>query len=265
MTSCSISLVLHVAYDMAAVCRLACAQRIVIFAAWLLQHHQLTLQISVHQPLPGAFIPTADVLQLLQDHLHHFDLYSVPTAQPAVSDSISSLRVGAREFEAISHSQASVFTCFIDGNGGWNDPAYTIHYTIAAMGRMKCLTKLHITLSPFDNFHAKADFQLLAQLTCLTDLALQCLDAESSCEGVLQSSRQTLCQVTLTAYSWITATYSSLQDMPGLDKLTISVLEMTCAGAEALQGVRACTFSEAVWVNTRQCFGGLERLSAKST
>lgn len=248
MTTCSISLVLLVAYDMDAVCQLACAQHITRLASWLLQHHQLTLQISVHPPKPGTVIPSAGILQLLQDHLHHFDLYSLPTAQAAVSQSISdpySLRVGASEFGAISHSQASVFTCYIDGDIDMEDPdyvVYPIHYTIAAMGRMKCLTKLHITFSPIADFNVKANFQLLAQLSCLTDLALQCLDTETSCEGVLQSSKQTLCQVTLTALSWAAATYFSLQDMPGLDKLTISVLDMTGAQAEALQGVRACTF-----------------------
>ena len=240
MTNCSISLVLLVP-KFTARRQEAFAQQLTILAAWLHKRRQLTLKISVHQPIPGTWIPPQYTLQLIQDHLHQFDLYGVPPQHPAVSEasSVTTIPFAAPEhFEAVAYSQTSVCTCFLPV---YDSPVHVVARILTAMGSMQCLSKLHITLSP-DYRVEEVDFQMLAQLSCLEDLALQCSAAEGSCQGVLQSNKQTLHSVTLSAKSWSVATYNSLQDVSRLDNLTISILNITLGQAQAMGGITASMF-----------------------
>lgn len=240
LTNCSISLVLLVP-GFTARWQEAFAQQLTILAAWLHKRRQLTLKIFVHQPVPGTWVPLPYTLQLIQDHLHQFDLYSVLPQHPAVSEasSVTTTPFAAPEhFEAVAYSQTSVCTCFLPV---YASPMHAVARILTAMGSMQCLSKLHITLSP-DYGVEEVDFQMLAQLSCLEDLALQCSAAGGSCQGVLQSNRQTLHSVTLSATSWSVATYNSLQDVPRLDNLTISIVNITHGQAQALGGITASAF-----------------------
>lgn len=93
---------------------------------------------------------------------------------------------------------------------------------------MTNLTKLHLTID--DNFfHYNMDFEPSAQLSLLQDLALQIVHfVPTCCEDVL-GSRQTLQFITRTPGSWTAATYRSLQFIPQLKVLNITIMDIGTA------------------------------------
>ena len=81
-------------------------------------------------------------------------------------------------------------------------------------------------------------WHLLAQLSSLEDLALQCREDLSCCVMVLAASQRTLQQVTLASKAWDTPTYRSLQHLKRLRNLTLKVDSMSLENAEALAKLR---------------------------
>ena len=106
---------------------------------------------------------------------------------------------------------------------------------------MANLTKLHLTVSR-GHYGDPTDFQPLAQLSMLQNLALQCNDDYNKCEGVLMRNRQTLRKVTLTAHAWSASTYSSLQAVAQLDFLNISIKGIDIEQAQAFGSITAEVF-----------------------
>ena len=101
---------------------------------------------------------------------------------------------------------------------------------------MTSLTKLHLTIDD-SFFHYYIDFERLAHLSLLQDLALHIVHLlPTCCEDVLRSNRQTLQFITLIAGSWTAATYRSLQYIPQLKGLNITIREIGTVQAQALQG-----------------------------
>ena len=95
------------------------------------------------------------------------------------------------------------------------------------------------------------DFQPLAQLGLLEDLALQVVrwNEPECCHGVLRSNRQTLQFVTLTADSWTAATYHSLQQIVQLKTLNISIMNANTDQAQAIGGITAKLFRLTLHMN----------------
>lgn len=98
----------------------------------------------------------------------------------------------------------------------------------------------HLTLTAV---YIEVDFQPLAHLSMLTDLALQCPmlthRPTRSCNGVLSSSKQPLHHVILTAGAWDIHTLLSLQTCSQLKSVCIRVGQLSKAEAEQLGGVQA--------------------------
>ncbi len=100
--------------------------------------------------------------------------------------------------------------------------------SISAIGELQHLTRLHLSIK------ARTDFEPLAQLSGLQDLALQSDSRSASACGVLNSNRQTLERVILTSRGWDTATLSALDILPKLRTVTIKVLSLTVEDATVL-------------------------------
>ena len=100
--------------------------------------------------------------------------------------------------------------------------------SIGAIAELQHLTRLHLSIK------ARTDFDPLAQLSGLQDLALQSDSRSASACGVMNSSRQTLQRVILTSRGWDTATLSALDTLPKLRTLTIKVLSMAVEDAIVL-------------------------------
>ena len=82
---------------------------------------------------------------------------------------------------------------------------------MTVIGSLKRLTKLHLAV-----FASDVNFEPLAQLGFLQDLALRTWGPQASCEGVLSSSKEALSSLRLDAVSWNAATYSCISQLPNL-------------------------------------------------
>ena len=100
--------------------------------------------------------------------------------------------------------------------------------SIGAIAELQHLTRLHLSIK------ARTDFEPLAQLSGLQDLALQSDSRSASACGVLNSSRQTIQRVILTSRGWDTATLSALDTLPRLRTVTIKVLSLAVEDAIVL-------------------------------
>jgi Leucine-rich repeat (LRR) protein len=100
--------------------------------------------------------------------------------------------------------------------------------SISAIAELQHLTRLHLSIK------ARTDFEPLAQLSGLQDLALQSDSRSASACGVLTNNRQTLERVILTSRGWDTATLSALGTLPKLRTVTIKLLSLSVEDAVAL-------------------------------
>lgn len=81
---------------------------------------------------------------------------------------------------------------------------------------------------------AQPSWHLLAQLSELEDLALQCREDLACCAVVLAASQRTLQQVTLASKAWDTPTYRALQHLERLHHIILKVDSMSLEDAEVL-------------------------------
>lgn len=100
--------------------------------------------------------------------------------------------------------------------------------SISAIGELQHLTRLHLSIQ------ARTDFEPLAQLTGLQDLALQSESRTASACGILHSNRQTLQHVILASRGWDTATLRALDDLSNLHTVTLKVLCLTVEDATVI-------------------------------
>ena len=258
MTSCRAGLTLLVAQDSNESELMEWAKQAAL-SANLLQRHQLTLGISIEPVTNTTIVLPASVLRQLGTFLCCFDTYTIPTDQPAAIrttnagvSSFTSINLGLTSAVTVNHildlsdSDPSdcTFCIATDHPDPWHPSPVNYRNTLTAVvASMANLTKLHLTIA--DSFSLSGiDFQPLAQLLLLEDLALQVFGwrEPECCSGVLRSNRQTLQFVTLTADSWTAATYRSLQQIVQLKTLTISIINANTAQAQALKGVTAELF-----------------------
>lgn len=200
--------------------------------AHVLDQHQVTLGISVEAATEAASLPDPVVLHALKAYLCQFDTFSVPTDQPtAIKTTIADARsqIDLLQLQGLQNSNLSLCTFCITASYGVVDVVAT----------MTSLTTLHLTIVNC----SQIDLQPLAQLGLITDLALQVSYRNlSCCEGVLRSNKQTLQSVTLTAGEWNAASYCSLQHVPQLKILNLTVMEIDATQAQALGGITAELF-----------------------
>ena len=204
----------------------------------LSQDHDLALRISVSSATDA--VPTA--ISYLGNNLHYFDTYSIPTEQPANSTNLQlakGLAMTYPQVQALSGSAASVCTLWVSDRG--NQAFVAPVLVTEAIATLANLTKLHLMVSRGVDGDP-TDFQPLAQLSMLQDLALQCCDDYSSCEGVLICNRQTLRKVILTAYAWSASTYRSLPAVAQLAFLSIRIRGLDIAQAHAFGLITAEVF-----------------------
>ena len=222
----------------------SCCQKILALetahaAKQLFQDHELALRISVSLAARLTNV-VSTAISYLGSNLHHFDTYSIPTEQPAASTSLQLIKTPPmtyQQVQALSDSAASVCTLWVADSG---DFVASTHVT-EALATMANLTKLHLTVSR-GRYGDPTDFQPLAQLSMLQDLALQCNDGYNTCEGVVMRNRHTLRKVILMAYAWSASTYSSLQAVAQLDFLSISIRGLDTEQAHAFGSITAEVF-----------------------
>lgn len=231
MTSCSIGITLLVPQGSNTFMLSMSAQQVAAHAH-VLHQHQLTLGMSVEAATEAASLPEPIVLHVLKAYLCQFDTFSVPTDQPAaIKTTVADARsqIDLLQLKGLQNSNLSVCTCCIATSYGVVDVVAT----------MTSLTTLHLTIADC----SQVDLQPLAQLGLITDLALQVSYRNlSCCEGVLRSNKQTLQSVTLTAGEWSAASYCSLQHIPQLKILNLTVMEIDTPQAQALGGITAELF-----------------------
>ena len=104
----------------------------------------------------------------------------------------------------------------------------SLENSIAAIASLHHLTKLHLTIL------ARTDFEPLAQLKGLQDLALQSDSRAASATDVLRSNSQTLHTVKLVSRGWNADTLTTLLDLPKLQTFTIKVLSLCVDDAQTL-------------------------------
>ena len=106
--------------------------------------------------------------------------------------------------------------------------------SISAIARLQALTRLHLSFR-----HSQPDFQPLAQLENLDDLALQCQGHNSSCCGVLDSNKNSLRRVVLASDSWDSLTFQALLGAESLEHLTLKVHSLATDTAQTLSCMMA--------------------------
>ena len=247
MTSCKVGVTVLVAQGSRHTELANSAKQVARFAQLLHLQQQLALRVSFEAATDTTILPPPGVLQQLQACLYQFDTYSIPTEQPAASRTLSAETNSKITYDHLWYlsntNRKSICTFSISTDHDFEVSSSVKAGIIGALApMMSTLTKLHLTIR--DSFFLSTiDFQPLAQLGLLTDLALQIVHkVPTCCDGVLRSNRQTLQSVTLTAGSWTAATYGSLQHIAQLKVLTITIMEVDAAQAQALGGVKAELF-----------------------
>lgn len=204
-------------------------QRTADGAQRLFYKHQLTLRLTV--AAAGSGPPAPEVLALLGPDFYQFDTWHIPTQQPADGGPANfdmKTVLTSQHVRVLAGGKASVVSICVTGSldAIGNNPSNYLEEisvpvigVIAALDSMTNLTTLQLTKTDW-----AIDYQPLAQLSSLKHLALQCSVDKPCCEGVLDSNRHTLTDVTLTAPTWSVATLCSLQRNEQLDTLNISVL-----------------------------------------
>lgn len=240
MSSCRIRVTLLVAQNSNHIQLWVFAQQIAI-SAHLLEQYQLTLGISVKAATQATTIPAPGILQPLKAFLCQFGTYSIPTDQLAASGPTSAdcgSQIEIAHLSDLQASKCSVCTFYITSDHGM-----PIHQgVVAAVASMTHLTKLHVTIGG-SSHPLEIDLQPLAQLSLVTDLALQINNNTANCcNGVIRSNEKTLQFVSLTAGMWTAATYCSLQHVAHLKVFNLTIMENDTAQAQALGGITAQLF-----------------------
>ena len=118
---------------------------------------------------------------------------------------------------------------------------------LAAIAGLPSLTRLHLTL-PATQTTRPVHLSPLAQLTCLEDFALQCLDSSTgnSCAHVLCSSSNTLQTVQLGIFGMDGVTCLALYSLSKLQALMLQVNSLDTSLARRITRLTASTIH--VWV-----------------
>ena len=103
-----------------------------------------------------------------------------------------------------------------------------LEHSISTIGALQHLTKLHLSMQ------ARTDFEPLAQLSGLEDLALQSGSRTASACDVLRSNSPTLTHVLLSSRGWDSDTLSALDGLSKLQSVTVKVLSLTIEDASTL-------------------------------
>ena len=202
---------------------------------------KVKVQITLCSSKDATVAPPPDVLQLLAPFITQVDYYRV------LKDLISRDRNEFVTIDAaftpghivgLQQCSTNLQTLSISDRTQSEDQLATLVPSMSAIANFTSLTRLHLTLTLSST---AADFQPLAQLSLLEDLALQCpVDVNSvSCSGVLSSSRTTLRAVLLKAGSWDAEIHRSLQGSTQLEKVCIRVLWLWDTAALELGKVKA--------------------------
>ena len=102
------------------------------------------------------------------------------------------------------------------------------------MAILTSLVRLHVSI-----LHQNPDWQPLAQLSGLQDLALQCQEDMSSCAQVLISNRANLQRVVIASRSWDHNTYAALPHLQSLHTISIKVDSLTTPEATVVGNLLA--------------------------
>ena len=222
-----------------------CARQVACLARQTYDRQAVDITITLCSSRGATIASPSQTLQLLAPYISQIDYYPVQRDQ---------IVEGCHDYQRLT----SAFTPeHITGLQESSTQLQTLHISdhslqqgsslapsIAGIARFASLTKLHLTLAATGT---EVDFQPLAHLSLLMDLALQCLvwifGTTRSCNGVLSSSKQSLHHVVLTAASWDVDTYLSLQACSQLKSVCIRVWELSTAKAEQLEVCKLMAFS----------------------
>ena len=229
LSDCILKVKLVIANDADSRRHLSQHARAITFASAALQaFHGVKVQITLCSSRDATVAPAPDVLQLLEPFITQVDYYDVlkdlTSGDRADFDTINAAFTPSH-IAALQQCSTNLQTLSISDRTQAEDQLATLVPSMSAIANFTSLTRLHLTLTLSAT---AADFQPLAQLSLLEDLALQCpVDVNSaSCSGVLSSSRATLRAVVLTAGSWDAKTYRSLQGSTQLDEVCIRIWQL---------------------------------------
>lgn len=239
-----------------------CASQVANIAAQLSQEQQLDLGISIYaRSCKETALPHPEILKLLKGFLHHINTCSIPHEQPAASDPewidqhayAQSLRCSYQHANFLQGSKVPVCTLqlrYAGWNAGWNDEVSAFNQCMVVLPSLTHLTKLHLAFVDKLGYRP-VNFEPLAQLSLLEDLAVQCIQCAGPCyltvfgpvccKGVLESNAQSLRSVILSGF-WSAAAYSSLQSVLHLDTLSIHTTGLDIHQANAFAGIQADSF-----------------------
>ena len=219
------------------------AKQIECVASGLLTNYGVSLSIFIQAVKVATKAPPPAVLGPLAPFLSSIDIYSIPREQTTCKHQLHTLEAAHSAFTpahiaALQHYSSNLSAlCISEFDLSRRVPlTVPLADSMADIAQLTGLTKLHLTL---DNFSQLVDFQPLSQLSFLKDLALHCLSGAASCPDVLESSRDTLCHVSLASISWSLDTYHALQQIRTLNTLILKLFVLSALQANALAGITA--------------------------
>ena len=242
LPSCKIEVKLGIGNDSVSRRNLdTCAKQIASLAKQMHDRQAVGITITFCSSRGATIAPPSQVLQLLAPYISQIDYYFVQREQIVegwhVYETITSAFT-REHITALQESSTQLQTLHISDHS--HRQVFLLAPSMADIARFVSLTRLHLTLTALGT---GMDFQPLAPLSLLTDLALQCPmctgSAKKTCSGVLSSSKQSLHHVILTAGAWNVDTYLSLQSCSQLKSVCIRVWQLSTAEAEQLGGVQA--------------------------
>lgn len=209
--------------------------------ARLLAHQGVTVKIILQSARNFDLAPPPQVLWILAPFFNNIELYNVPTELCTDQEHIYTAALSgfsaAHAAALLPHSTNLAALCVSELKSNISQPPLqSVANSIPDIAQLRSLTKLHLT-GDFRN--SPFTFEPLSQLSSLQDLGLHTFVDTTSCAGVLESSRNALRYVSLAAVSWSLNTYTAMQQIPFLDRLTIKLWRPTADQAALLTSLTA--------------------------
>ena len=194
---------------------------------------------SQDQPRP----PPPSVLRILAPFLHCLHYHSA--TQDVITSEYSDLQdayffITPEQTQALQAASSLHILCAPSSENEADLPA-----NMTLISSFSSLTTLQLSFPV-----GEPEFDPLAQLTQLEDLALQCSGMHTSCSAVIHSNKHTLQRLQLASKTWDTETYAALGCLTGLKMLAMKVYELSQHDAQMLGDLPR---PDAVHVTLRMC------------
>ena len=228
-------------------------QPLVAEAASLIRvlHYNHSIAVTVIWRSRDRITPSADALRVLSPLLSQVDHFDIAKPYPKVLFTIpleaQPQMFFAQHLEALQQGRRRITALSVWHIAYGPTRRARLSGAMTAIGSLTRLTKLH-----FHALEGGAIYEPLARLGCLQDLALCSWGSESSCEGVLSSSKKTLSCLRLEGDSWSAATYSCIAQLPNIASLTVIVRDLDEPQAQEMAQIKAVSAQLVLWISWRR-------------